>query len=62
MLATFFSWLRRKSREAVVAGVQDAIVQLDGDSPDDLGQLELEFRDRVLALPSAEKSKKPKGA
>lgn len=47
-----FAWLRNKVREAILAGVHDALEHLDSQSNGDLALAAAELDARIRALPA----------
>ena len=52
MLVTLWSWIRRRTCEAIMAGAADALAQLDGDGPDGTADAAAGLLARLRALPS----------
>jgi hypothetical protein len=52
MFLTLWSWIRRRTSEAVLAGIGDAIGQLDGSGEDGTADAAAALLTRLRALPS----------
>lgn len=56
MLAMFFSWIRAKVKEAVLAGFADAAAEIGDADEANLNAIE-QFRERAKMLPAPKKGK-----
>lgn len=54
-----WNWIRAQVKQAVLGGVQDAIVELDGGTGENIPDALPALRGRLLALPAASAEKEP---